>query len=347
MNFIRRFQHVDFNLLEKRAASKNNAGLYENGWFAETEETAWDAVREEQSEIVDAFGADEAVRRSLLLFREFSEAQNDLAEIAGSRLPPLSPWEIQKKLGIDVLKMRNQPTGDCVGNGASRAAETLLLDLRAQKFEIEPRLVHPSYCYAGARMLAGSRSGAGANVALAAKFMFENGVLFEDTPGVKSYDNDTKMSDRLGSRWDSTEMKELIQYAAPFRVTAIKLPSRDNMAAINLCLDAGAKIVGGFRRKFIAGSTRHGVKFGRLSGSWFHCVSILGRFSDPTPGYIWGNSHGNHYPGTCVLGTPAWALNLSPEDTASMCNGASLYALLFVQTGTNQSKPDWRPMPVV
>jgi hypothetical protein len=243
--------------------------------------------------------------------------------------------------------MRNQPTGDCVGNGYARAIETLLLDLRAQKYEVQPRAVHPSYIYGGARMLAGARRGAGANVALAAKFVFDSGVLFEDTAGVKRYSEDTNMSDRLGRRWDSAEFKELMQAAAAFRVTVIKLPSKDNLNAINTCLDAGCKIAGGFRQKFAAGEFRSGVKFGRLSGSWNHCVSILGRFTDPTAGYIWGNSHGNRYPGSCVLGTPAWALNLSPSDTERMCSGASLYAVSFVQIGTNKSAADWRPMPVM
>jgi hypothetical protein len=219
--------------------------------------------------------------------------------------------------------------------------------MRAQHYEVQPRPVHPSYCYAGARSLAGTRRGAGANVALAGKFIFEHGILFEDTEGVKSYDADRNMSSRLGSRWDSAEMKELMRNAAPFRVTVIRLPSRSPMQAVNLVLDAGAKIVGGFRKKFVNGSFRNGVKFGRISGTWAHCVSILGRFNDPVSGYIFGNSHGNHYPGTCVLGTPEWAINLSPEDTAMICEGAGLYAVFFVQIENNKAKADWRPMPII
>jgi hypothetical protein len=142
-------------------------------------------------------------------------------------------------------------------------------------------------------------------------------------------------------------MKELKNYAAPFRVSAIRLPRRSPMAAVNLSLDAGAKIVGGFQRKFVNGEFRKGVKFARLSGSWNHCVSILGRFHDPLEGYTWGNSHGNKYPGTCILKTPEWATNLSPADTAAMCEGASLYALIFVQIEKNTSQADWRPLPLV
>jgi hypothetical protein len=142
-------------------------------------------------------------------------------------------------------------------------------------------------------------------------------------------------------------MKELMNYASPFRVTVIRLPSRHPMEAVNLSLNAGAKIVGGFRKKFVNGSIKNGVKFGRISGNWFHCVSIIGKFNDPVAGYIFGNSHGNCYPGTCVLGTPQWAINLSPENTATLCEGASLYAVLFVQIEKNQSKADWRPLPMV
>jgi hypothetical protein len=350
--FKKRIEWENLDVLEKRAETKNEAGLFENGWIPETENTAWKLIRDEQREYLEEYGADES-RRTQLFYREFDEAKSELQEIVSKRLPPLSPFLIEKALLADgvisrnVLRMRFQPTGDCVGNGTSRAVETLLLDMRAQKFEVQPRPIHPSYCYAGARSLAGTRSGAGANVALATKFIFEHGVLFEDIQGVKSYDDDTSMSNRLGRYWDSTEMKELMNYAAPFRVSVIRLPSRNPMGAINLSLDAGAKIVGGFRRKFINGDFKKGVKFARLSGNWNHCVSILGRFNDPLEGYIWGNSHGNKYPGTCLLKTPEWATNLSPGDTAAMCEGASLYALIFVQIENNQSKADWRPLPLV
>jgi hypothetical protein len=352
LRFKNKTHWADLEKLEKRAETKNEAGFFENGWIFETEDIAWDLIRQEQETILEEFGSDET-RRSQLFYRDFSEAKEMLREIAANRLPPLSPFLIEQALLRDgvitknVLQMRSQPTGDCVGNGTSRAVETLMLDLRAQKHEIQPRPVHPSYCYAGARSLAGTRRGAGANVALAAKFIFEHGVLFEDTDGIKSYDQDRNMSNRLGSQWDSQEMKELMNYAAPFRVTIIKLPSRSPMEALNLSLDAGAKIIGGFRKKFVSGSFRQGVKFAKLSGSWSHCVSILGRFDDPVAGYIWGNSYGNYYPGACVLRTPEWAINLSPEDTAAMCEGASLYAVFFVQIENNKSKADWRPMPLV
>jgi hypothetical protein len=219
--------------------------------------------------------------------------------------------------------------------------------MRSQKYEVQPRPVHPSYCYGGARRLAGTRRGAGANVALAGKFIFEHGILFEDAEGVKSYDDDRQMSNRLGRYWDSREMKEYMEQAMPFCVSVIRLPSQSPMNAINTVLDAGGKIAGGFRRKFVHGDFKSGVKFGRLSGTWGHCVSILGRFRDPVEGYIWGNSHGNQYPGKCVLGTPEWATNLSPENTAAMCEGASLYAVFFVQIEDNKAKADWRPLPMV
>jgi hypothetical protein len=350
LKFRNKTHWSNLETLEKRAATRNENGLFENGWIEETEKSAWDCVREEQQAYFDEFGDS---RRSQLFYREYDEVKAELQELAETRLSLLSPFAIEKTLIADgvisrnVLRMRNQPTGDCVGNGTSRAIEALLLDMRAQHYEVQPRPVHPSYCYAGARSLAGTRRGAGANVALAGKFIFEHGILFEDTQGVKSYDDDPRMSDRLGSRWDSLEMKELMNYAAPFRVSVIRLPSRNPMGAINLSLDAGAKIVGGFRKKFVNGEFRKGVKFARLSGNWSHCVSILGRFSDPLEGYIWGNSHGNKYPGTCILGTPEWATNLSPGDTAAMCEGASLYAVIFVQIENNQSKADWRPLPLV
>ncbi|MDR3199304.1 MAG: hypothetical protein LBU34_15660 [Planctomycetaceae bacterium] len=350
--FLKRIEWDNLDNIEKRAETKNGAGLFENGWIPETEEKAWKLVCDVQREYFEEYGDDS--QRSQLFYCEFNDARAELQDIAQNRLPPLSPFKIEKALLADgiifqnVLRMRNQPTGDCVGNGTSRAIEALLLDMRAQKYEVLPRPIHPSYCYAGARSLSGSRRGAGANVALAGKFVFENGILFEDTEGVKSYDDDRRMSSRLGRYWDSREMKELIGYAAPFRVSVIRLPSRSPMTAINLALDAGAKIVGGFRRKFVSGGDKkQGVKFARLLGNWNHCVSILGRFNDPVDGYIWGNSHGNKYPGSCVLGTPEWATNLSPADTAAMCEGASLYAVIFVQFEKNTSKADWRPMPIV
>jgi hypothetical protein len=349
--FMKRIEWENLDVIEKRAETKNEAGLFENGWIHETEDRAWKLVRDVQREYLEEYGDDSM--RSQLFYREFDEVKEELQETATKRFPPLSPFKIEKALLLDgvisrsVLKMRFQPTGDCVGNGTSRAIEALLLDMRAQKYEVQPRPIHPSYCYAGARSLAGSRRGAGANVALAGKFVFENGILFEDTLGVKSYDDDRQMSNRLGRYWDSREMKELIGYAAPFRVSVIRLPSRSPMGAINLALDAGAKIVGGFRKKFVNGSIKNGVKFAGLSGNWNHCVSILGRFNDPVSGYIFGNSHGDKYPGTCVLETPEWATNLSPENTATICEGASLYAVLFVQIESNKSKADWRPMPLV
>jgi hypothetical protein len=196
-------------------------------------------------------------------------------------------------------------------------------------------------------MLAGQRRGAGANVALAAGFVHQHGALFEDAPGVKSYDTDRSMSTRLGSQWDSTEMKEYQREANQFRVSVIKLPSKNPLTAINICLDAGAKIAGGFRKKFVNGhhfDYCKGIKFGRLSGSWNHAVPILGRHDNPVPYYIWGNSHGNLYPGECILGTPAWAVNLSRENTAAMCEGASLYAVYFVQIAGNKSEANWKPL---
>jgi hypothetical protein len=351
--FQDRFQNKTYwsnlQLMEKRAETKTEAGLFENGWIEETEQAAWESVREDQQEYESEFGSG----RSQLFYREYDESKAELQEIISKRLPPLSPFLIEKALLADgvilkpVLRMRIQPTGDCVGNGTSRAVETLILDMRSQKYEVQPRPVHPSYCYAGARSLAGTRRGAGANVALAGKFIYENGILFEDISGVKSYDDDRQMSSRLGSRWDSAEMQELKELASPFRVTVIRLPSRSPMQAVNLALDAGAKIVGGFHRKFVHGGFINGVKFGKLMGTWGHCVSIIGRFHDPLEGYIWANSHGVQYPGTCLLGTPNWATNLSPEDTAAMCEGASLYAVIFVQIEGNTSKADWRPMPIV
>jgi hypothetical protein len=180
--------------------------------------------------------------------------------------------------------------------------------------------------------------------ALAAGFVHQHGALFEDAPGIKSYDTDRSMSTRLGNQWDSPEMKEYMREADAFRVSVIKLPSKNPLSAVNICLDAGAKIAGGFRKKFIGGYPRVGIKFGRLAGSWNHAVPILGRGNDTVPYYIWGNSHGNQSPGECIRGTPAWAVNLSPENTAAMCEGASLYAVYFVQIAGNKSEANWRPL---
>ena len=332
------FQRRNEQLTER--ASRTNEGFFEDGWIAEDEEAAWDHVRQEQEDYFETLGRHD---RKALIFKDFAEVKDELIEAGKNRLRPKTPWEIERTLSNPVLKMRNQPTGDCVGNAYSRAMEALILDMISQKYEVNPRPVHPSYIYGGARMLAGSRRGAGANVALAAAFVHQHGVLFEDASGIKSYDTDRQMSDRLGSKWDSPEMKEYIETASSFRVSAIKIPSRNPLPAINICLDAGAKIAGGFRAKFVSGEIRNGVKFGRLQGTWNHAVSLLGRVSE-VDAYLWANSHGNRYPGTCALGTPAWAINLNTENTSRMCEGASLYALWFVQIAGNNALPNWSPL---
>jgi hypothetical protein len=334
----------------KLAANRSVAtGQWENGWISEIEEEAWDGVLSEQQTCNDLLVA--SGKEPVTYFADFYEVKDELEAKVRNRITlPRLPYEIEKEYikianAEAVLRMRYQPTGDCVGNGTSRAVEALLLELWDQHYEIKPRPIHPSFIYGGARRLMKVRAGAGASVAHAAKFIFDYGVLFEDNDNspIKPYDQDRQASGRLGRDWDSQEFSRCINWATPYRVSIIRLPNRNNMDAIDLVLDAGAKIFGGFRRKFVnSQTTRQGVKFGRLSGTWNHCVACVGRFKDPVHGYAITNSHGNRYVGECVKGTPAWATNLAPTEMEEMCEGASLYAVFFINRNDNLSAPDWR-----
>jgi hypothetical protein len=336
------------NLFRRAEIRSGETGQWENGWIDEIEEEAWDGICAEQqmsNDLVLAAGGDETV-----FFEDFSTAKNRLEIKVKERFSlPRSPYVIaedyQKLTNTTspVLKMRFQPTGDCVGNGMSRAIETLLLELWDSHHEYKPRPVHPSYIYGGARMLTNITTGAGASVAHAAKFVNQYGVLFEDSNIIKPYEKDTEISTRLGRNWNSEEMKNYIKNAKNFLVSVIKLPNRNNMDAVNLALDSGAKIVGGFRRRFVGSDVRrYGVKFGRLSGTWNHCVACVGRFKEPVPGYAFTNSHGNRYTGDCVLKTPSWATNITPTDAEELFDNSSIYAVSFIYKSGNKSKPDWR-----
>jgi hypothetical protein len=339
---------INVENLYLRAQSRSvETGLWENGWISEIEDEAWEGAlsqQQQENDLIVAAGGEETV-----VFQEFADAKQELENMVKTRLQPVRlPYAIEKDyINIanenPVLKMRFQPTGDCVGCGTSRAIETLLLDMWDNHLEIKPRVIHPSFLYGGARMLARATTGAGASVALAAKFINSYGVLFEDENYIKGYDVDRNMSDRFGRNWNGELFKKCLQKAADYKVSVVRLPNRNNMDAINLALDAGGKIIGGLRRKFVHSEVhREGVKFSRILGTWNHCVSCIGRFREPVAGYGWTNSHGNKYNSNCVLGTPAWATNVTPTDMEDLCDGASLYAVISMTKKDNHSKPDWR-----
>ena len=42
---------------------------------------------------------------------------------------------------------------------------------------------------------------------------------------------------RLGMKWDTAEMRDYMDDAEAFRVSVIRLPGKNPMSAVNLCLD--------------------------------------------------------------------------------------------------------------
>jgi hypothetical protein len=335
------------NLYARAQSRSSETGLWENGWIGEVEDIAWETAlsqQQQENDLIVAAGGEEMV-----VFQDFADAKKDLEDLVRLHDGHVRlPYRIEKDYCLitnesPVLRMRYQPTGDCVGCGTSRAIEALLLEMWDQHLELKPRPIHPSFLYGGARMLGRATTGAGASVAHAAQFINTYGVLFEDDNFIKDYDSDRNMSQRFGQNWNGELFKKCLQKAAGYYVSVIRLPNRNNMDAINLALDAGGKIIGGLRRKFVHSEAhREGVKFARILGTWNHCVSCVGRFREPVAGYAWTNSHGNRYNSNCVLSTPAWATNITPSDMEDVCDNASLYAVIAMVKKDNHSKPDWR-----
>ncbi len=255
-----------------------------------------------------------------LPYPRFAEAAPDLVEDSKKRDTDALLWDACKKVTGGHLVAKKQSIGCCVSMGYSTGVDALQcveIALKGEAEEFHP--VSHAAIYGMARELGGMLGGGdGLYGSVASQSVSTLGVVTDEF--AKDSPTDDKLAKEWGRRGAPAEIKSqaknnLVKTVSQVKTAAECKAALQNGYPVPVCSGVGFTM------------TRDNDGFCKASGSWAHCMAILGYRADKDAFCIiqsWGN---NTPDGPCTLGQPDYSFWVTSATINKMLKEGDSFAL--------------------